>query len=149
MKKILSWCGSHTEWLCASFLLGCCISSAVKDGWSVAILFLPFIVMWVFVHRLKKQCIESDKCLSSLSNNYDKLKEVNKKLEENLFGINEELTYKELLVQLLIYMYLLSKNDVDLCKKQMNTSTYLKNRNHYEHMIEIYLELIKKNNSTK
>lgn len=149
MKKILSWCGSHTEWLCASFLLGCYISSAVKDGWSVAILFLPFIVMWVFVHRLKKQCIESDKCLSSLSNNYDKLKEVNKKLEENLFGINEELTYKELLVQLLIYMYLLSKNDVDLCKKQINTSTYLKNRNLYEHMIEIYLELIKKNNSTK
>lgn len=149
MKKILSWCGSHTELLCAFFLLGCCISSAVKDCWSVAIMFLPFIVMWVFVHRLNKQCIESDKCLSSLSDNYDKLKEVNKKLEENLFGINEELTYKELLVQLLIYMYLLSKNDVDLCKKQINTSTYLKNRNLYEHMIEIYLELIKKNNSTK
>lgn len=149
MKKILSWCGSHTELLCAFFLLGCCISSAVKDGWSVAILFLPFIVMWVFVHRLKKQCIESNKCLSSLSDNYDKLKEVNKKLEENLFGINEELTYKELLVQLLFYMYLLSKNDVDLCKKQINISTYLKNRNLYEHMIEIYLELIKKNNSTK
>lgn len=115
----------------------------------MAIMFLPFIVMWVFVHRLKKQCIESDKCLSSLSDNYDKLKEVNKKLEENLFGINEELTYKELLVQLLFYMYLLSKNDVDLCKKQINISTYLKNRNLYEHMIEIYLELIKKNNSTK
>ena len=23
MKKILSWCGSHTELLCAFFLLGC------------------------------------------------------------------------------------------------------------------------------
>ena len=149
MKKILSWCGSHAELLCAFFLLGCCISSAVKDGWSVAILFLPFIVMWVFVHRLKKQCIELDKCLSSLSDNYDKLKEVNKRLEENLVGINEELTYKELLVHLLIYLYMLSKNDVDLCKKQISTSTYLKNRNHYEHMSEIYLELIKKNYSTE
>lgn len=149
MKKILSWCGSHTELLCAFFLLGCCISSAVKDGWSVAILFLPFVVMLVFVHRLKKQCIELDKCLSSLGDNYDKLKEANKRLEENLVGANEELTYKELLVHLLIYKYLLSKNDVDLCKKQMSTSTYLKNRNLYEHMIEIYLELIKKNNSTK
>lgn len=45
MKKILSWCGSHTELLCAFFLLGCCISSAIKDGWSAAILFLPFIAM--------------------------------------------------------------------------------------------------------
>ena len=149
MKKILSWCGSHTELLCAFFLLGCCISSAVKDGWSVAILFLPFIVMWVFVHRLKKQCIELDKCLSSLSDNYDKLKEVNKRLEENLVGIKEELTYKELLVHLLIYLYMLAKNDVDLCKKQISTSTYLKNRNFYEHMSEIYLELIKKNISTE
>lgn len=149
MKKILSWCGSHTELLCAFFLLLCCICSAVKDGWSVAILFLPFIVMWVFVHRLKKQCIELDKCLSSLSDNHDKLKEVNKRLEENLFGINEELTYKELLVHFLIYLYMLSKNDVDLCKKQISTSTYLKNRNFYEHMSEIYLELIKKNISTE
>lgn len=149
MKKILSWCGSHTELLCAFFLLGCCISSAVKDGWSVAILFLPFIIMWVFVYRLKKQCIELSKCLSSSSYNYDKLKEVNKRLEENLGGANEELTYKELLVHLLIYLYMLSKNDVDLCKKKISTSTYLKNRNFYEHMIEIYLEFINKKNSTE
>lgn len=149
MKKILSWCGSHTEWLCASFLLGCCSANVVNGDYYTSLFFLPFIIMWVFVHRLKKQCIELDKCLSSLGDNYDKLKEVNKRLEENLVGANEELTYKELLVHLLIYLYLLSKNDVDLCKKQMNTSTYLKNRNHYEHMIEIYLELIKKNNSTK
>lgn len=33
MKKILSWCGSHTELLCAFFLMGCCLSSAVKDGY--------------------------------------------------------------------------------------------------------------------
>lgn len=55
MKKILSWCGSHTELLCAFFLLGCCISSAVKDGWSVAILFLPFIAMWIFTYHLQKE----------------------------------------------------------------------------------------------
>lgn len=149
MKKILSWCGSHTELLCAFFLLGCCISSVVKDGWSVAILFLPFIVMWVFVYRLKKQCIELDKCLSSLSNNYDKLKEVNKRLEGVLCETNAELTYKELVVYFYMYKYLLTQNDVNLCKKKVSITTYLKNRNFYEHMIEIYLELIKKNNSTE
>ena len=147
MKKILSWCGSHTEQVCAFFLLGCCISSAVKDGWSVAILFLPFIVMWVYVHRLKNQCIDLDKCLSSLSDNYDKLKKSTKRLEGVLCGINAELTYKELVVYLYMYKYLLTQNDVNLCKKEISTTTYLERRNHYEHMIEIYLELIKKHNS--
>lgn len=149
MKKILSWCGSHTEWLCASFLLGCCSANVVNGDYYTSLFFLPFIIMWVFVYRLKKQCIELDKYLSSLSNNYDKLKEVNKRLEGVLCGTNAELTYKELVVYFYMYKYLLTQNDVDLCKKKVSTTTYLERRNHYEHMIEIYLELIKKHNPTE
>lgn len=65
MKKILSWFGSHTELLCAFFLMGCCLSSAVKDGWSTAILFLPFIVMWIFVYRLQKRFFALSKRMKS------------------------------------------------------------------------------------
>ena len=79
MKKILSWCGSHTELLCAFFLLGCCISSAVKDGWSVAILFLPFIAMWIFTYHLQKE-------ISRLIKKNEELKENNKR--QSLFLVS-------------------------------------------------------------
>lgn len=75
MKKILSWCGSHTELLCAFFLMGCCLSSAVKDGWSTAILFLPFIVMWIYVYRLQKE-------ISRITKKNKELNEAKKKLEK-------------------------------------------------------------------
>ena len=73
MKKILSWCGSHTELLCAFFLVGRCINSVVKDGWSVAILFLPFIVMCLYLYRLQK-------FICRLIKKNEELKEVNKQL---------------------------------------------------------------------
>ena len=75
MKKILSWCGSHIELLCAFFLLGCCISSAVKDGWSAVILFLPFIAMWIFVYHLQKE-------ISRLTKKNEELKEINKQFKK-------------------------------------------------------------------
>ena len=77
MKKILSWCGSHTELLCAFFLLGCCISGAVKDGWSAAILFLPFIAMWIFAYHLQKE-------ISRLTKKNEELKEINKQFKKGL-----------------------------------------------------------------
>ena len=70
MKKILSWCGSHTDILCAFFLMVCCFS-AVKDGWSEAILFLPFIVIWIYVYCLKK-------FICRLIKKNEELKETNK-----------------------------------------------------------------------
>ena len=124
MKKILSWCGSHTELLCAFFLLGCCINSAVKDGWSAAILFLPFIAMWIFVYRLQKKIL----CLIKKN---EELKETNKQFEK-AYNRTEDLK------ELCYYRYLLAQNDVDLCKKKISCSDYLSSRRHFEYKIEFY-----------
>ena len=82
MKKILSWCGSHTELLCAFFLLGCCINSAVKDGWSAAILFLPFIAMWIFAYRLQKEIFRITKKNKELNETKKKLEKACKRTED-------------------------------------------------------------------
>lgn len=124
MKKILSWCDSHTELLCAFFLLGCCINSAVKDGWSAAILFLPFIAMWIFVYRLQKKILR-------LIKKNEELKENNKQLEK-AYNRTEDLK------ELCYYRYLLAQNDVDLCKKKISCSDYLSSRRHFEYKIEFY-----------
>lgn len=124
MKKILSWCGSHTELLCAFFLLGCCINSAVKDGWSAAILFLPFIAMWIFVYRLQKKIL----CLIKKN---EELKETNKQFEK-AYNRTEDLK------ELCYYRYLLAQNDVDLCKKKISCGDYLSSRRHFEYKIEFY-----------
>lgn len=135
MKKILSWCGSHTELLCAFFLLGCCISSAVKDGWSVAILFLPFIAMWIFTYHLQKE-------ISRLIKKNEELKETNKQLEEayedKTLKLNRFMDFKSLFY----YRYLLAQNDVNLCKKKISCGDYLSNRKYHENMIEFYLKKI-------
>ena len=124
MKKILSWCGSHTELLCAFFLLGCCFSIAVKDGWSAAILFLPFIAMWIFVYRLQK-------FICRLTKKNEELKEYNKQLEKAYDRVED-------LKELCYYRYLLAQNDVDLCKKKISCSDYLSSRRHFEYKIEFY-----------
>nr|DAH35568.1 MAG TPA: hypothetical protein [Caudoviricetes sp.] len=124
MKKILSWCGSHTELLCAFFLMGCCLSSAVKDGWSAAILFLPFIVMWIYVYRLQKKIL----CLIKKN---EELKETNKQFEK-AYNRTEDLK------ELCYYRYLLAQNDVDLCKKKISCGDYLSSRRHFEYKIEFY-----------
>ena len=124
MKKILSWCGSHTELLCAFFLIGCCLSSAVKDGWSVAILFLPFIVMWIFVYRLQKE-------ISRLTKKNEELKEINKQFKKAYNRVED-------LKELCYYRYLLAQNDVDLCKKKISCSDYLSSRRYFEYKIEFY-----------
>lgn len=124
MKKILSWCGSHTELLCAFFLIGCCINSAVKDGWSAAILFLPFIAMWIFVYRLQKKILR-------LIKKNEELKETNKQFEK-AYNRTEDLK------ELCYYRYLLAQNDVDLCKKKISCSDYLSSRRHFEYKIEFY-----------
>lgn len=126
MKKILSWCGSHTELLCAFFLLGCCISSAVKDGWSAAILFLPFIAMWIFVYHLQKE-------ISRLTKKNEELKESNKQLEKAYDRVED-------LKELCYYRYLLAQNDVDLCKKKISCSDYLSSRRYFEYKIEFYIK---------
>lgn len=135
MKKILSWFGSHTELLCAFFLLGCCINSAVKDGWSVSILFLPFIVMWIYVYRLQKFSCR-------LIKKNEELKETNKQLEkayeEKTLKLNRFMDFKSLFY----YRYLLAQNDVNLCKKKISCGDYLSNRKYYENMIEFYLKKI-------
>lgn len=128
MKKILSWCGSHVELLCAFFLLGCCISSAVKDGWSAAILFLPFIAMWIFVYRLQKKILRLIKKNEELNETKKKLEKACKRTED--------------LKTLIYYRYLLAKNDVDLCKKKIDCNAYLYERRHCEEMIEFYLKKI-------
>lgn len=124
MKKILSWCGSHTELLCAFFLMGCCLSSAVKDGWSAAILFLPFIVMWIYVYRLQKG-------ISCLTKKNEELKEINKQFKKAYNRVED-------LKELCYYRYLLAQNDVDLCKKKISCSDYLSSRRHFEYKIEFY-----------
>lgn len=124
MKKILSWCGSNTELLCAFFLTGRCISGAVKDGWSTAILFLPFIVMWIYVYRLKKE-------ISRLTKKNEELKETNKQIEKAYDRVED-------LKELCYYRYLLAQNDVDLCKKKISCSDYLSSRRHFEYKIEFY-----------
>ena len=126
MKKILSWYGSHTELLCAFFLMGCCLSSAVKDGWSTAILFLPFIVMWIYVYRLQKE-------ISRITKKNKELNEAKKKLEKACKRTKD-------LKTLIYYRYLLAKNDVDLCKKKIDCNAYLYERRHCEEMIEFILK---------
>lgn len=126
MKKILSWCGSHTELLCAFFLLGCCISSAVKDGWSAAILFLPFIVMWIFAYRLQKE--------------KSRLVKKNEELKETYKQLGKAYDRVENLKELCYYRYLLAQNNVDLCKKKISCGDYLSSRRYFEYMIEFYLK---------
>ena len=126
MKKILSWCGSHTELLCAFFLLGCCINSAVKDGWSVAILFMPFIAMWIFVYHLQKEIL--------------RLTKKNKELKETYKQLEKAYNTTEDLKELCFYRYLFAKNDVDLCKKKISCSDYLSSRRHFEDKIEFYIK---------
>lgn len=136
MKKILSRCGSHTELLCAFFLMGCCLSSAVKDGWSTAILFLPFIVMWIYVYRLKK-------FICRLIKKNEELKEVNKQLEKAYEEKTLAFIRTDDLKMLYIYRYLLAQNNVDLCKRKINCTKYLKRREYYERMIEFFVKDIK------
>lgn len=126
MKKILSWCGSHTELLCAFFLLGCCINSAVKEGWSVAIFFLPFIAIWIFVYRLQKEIL--------------RLIKKNKELKETYKQLEKAYDRTEDLKELCFYRYLFAKNDVDLCKKKISCSDYLSSRRHFEDKIEFYIK---------
>ena len=129
MKKILSWCGSHTELLCAFFLLGCLFNSAMKDGWSVAILFLPFIAMWIFAYRLQKS-------IRRLIKKNEELKETYKQLEKDYKRIKD-------LKSLTYYKYLLAQNDVDLCKKKISCGDYLSSRRYYEERIESYRRILK------
>jgi hypothetical protein len=136
MKKILSWCGSHTELLCVFFLMGCCLSSAVKDGWSTAILFLPFIVMWIFVYRLQKKILR-------LIKKNEELKEANKQLEKAYEEKTLAFIRTDDLKMLYIYRYLLAQNNVDLCKRKINCTKYLKRREYYERMIEFFVKDIK------
>lgn len=136
MKKILSWCGSHTELLCAFFLMGCCLSSAVKDGWATAILFLPFIVMWIYVYRLKK-------FICRLIKKNEELKEANKQLEKAYEEKTLAFIRTDVLKMLYIYRYLLAQNNVDLCKRKINCTKYLKRREYYERMIEFFVKDIK------
>ena len=124
MKKILSWCGSHTELLCAFFLIGRCISSVVKDGWSVAILFLPFIVMCLYVYRLQK-------FIYRLIKKNEELKETNKQFKKDYNRVED-------LKELCYYRYLLAQNDVDLCKKKISCRDYLSSRRYFEYKIEFY-----------
>ena len=124
MKKILSWCCSHTELLCAFFLMGCCLNSSVKDGWSSAIFFLPFIAMWIFVYRLQKE-------ISRLTKKNEELKEINKQFKKAYNRVED-------LKELCYYRYLLAQNDVDLCKKKISCSDYLSSRRHFEYKIEFY-----------
>lgn len=135
MKKILSWCGSHTDILCAFFLMVCCFS-AVKGGWSVAILFLPFIVMWIFVYRLQKKILR-------LIKKNEELKENNKQLEKAYEEKTLAFIKTDDLKMLYIYRYLLAQNNVDLCKRKINCTKYLERREYYERMIEFFVKDIK------
>ena len=136
MKKILSWCGSHTELLFAFFLVGRCISSVVKDGWSVAILFLPFIVMCLYVYRLQK-------FICRLIKKNEELKETNKQLEKAYEEKTLEFIKTDDLKMLYMYKYLLAQNNVDLCKRKINCTKYLERREYYERMIEFFVKDIK------
>ena len=136
MKKILSWCGSHTELLCAFFLVGRCINSVVKDGWSVAILFLPFIVMCLYLYRLQK-------FICRLIKKNEELKETNKQLEKAYEEKTLEFIRTDDLKMLYMYKYLLAQNNVDLCKRKINCTKYLERREYYERMIEFFVKNIK------
>lgn len=126
MKKILSWCNSHIEWLCASFLFGCCVNNAIHGDYSTAILFLPFIFMWVVVYRLQKEIFR-------LIKKNEELKETNKQLGKAYDRV-------ENLKKLCYYRYLLAQNNVDLCKKKISCGDYLSSRRYYEERIELYLK---------
>ena len=136
MKKILSWCGSHTELLFAFFLLGRCISSVVKDGWSVAILLLPFIVMCLYAYRLRK-------FICRLIKKNEELKETNKQLEKAYEEKTLAFIRTDDLKMLYMYKYLLAQNNVDLCKRKINCTKYLERREYYERMIEFFVKDIK------
>lgn len=135
MKKILSWCGSHTYMLCAFFLMGFCFN-AVKDGWSEAILFLPFIVTWIYVYYLQK-------FICRLIKKNEELKEINKQLEKAYEEKTLAFIRTDDLKMLYIYKYLLAQNNVDLCKRKINCTKYLERREYYERMIEFFVKDIK------
>lgn len=100
----------------------------VKDGWSVAILFMPFIAMWIFVYHLQKEIF--------------RLIKKNKELKETYKQLEKAYNTTEDLKELCFYRYLFAKNDVDLCKKKISCSDYLSSRRHYEEMIEFYVKKI-------
>ena len=136
MKKILSWCGSHAELLFVFFLTERCLSCVVKDGWSVAILFLPFIAMWIFVYLLHKE-------ISRLTKKNEELKETNKQLEKAYEEKTLAFIRTDDLKMLYMYKYLLAQNNVDLCKRKINCTKYLERREYYERMIEFFVKDIK------
>lgn len=136
MKKILSWCNSHIEWLCASFLFGCCVNNAIHGDYSTAILFLPFIFMWVVVYRLQKEIFR-------LIKKNEELKETNKQLGKAYEEKTLAFIRTDDLKMLYIYKYLLAQNNVDLCKRKINCTKYLERREYYERMIEFFVKDIK------
>ena len=135
MKKILSWCGSHTEWLCASFLLGCCSANVVNGDYYTSLFFLPFITMWIFVYRLQK-------FICRLIKKNEELKEINKQLEKAYEEKTLLCNRLDDIRTLFDYRYRLAKNDVNLCKKKISCGDYLSSRRHYEEMIEFYVKKI-------
>nr|DAT65513.1 MAG TPA: Septum formation initiator [Caudoviricetes sp.] len=135
MKKILSWCNSHIEWLCASFLFGCGIYNAVHGDYSTALLYLPFVFMWVLVYRLQKEILR-------LARKNEELKETNEQLEKAYKEMTKECNRINDIKTLCYYRYLLAQNNVDLCKKEISCGEYLSKRKLYEDMIELYLNKV-------
>lgn len=73
----------------------------------------------------------------------EELKEANKQLEKAYEEKTLAFIRTDDLKMLYIYRYLLAQNNVDLCKRKINCTKYLKRREYYERMIEFFVKDIK------
>ena len=92
--------------------------------------------MWIYVYRLKK-------FICRLIKKNEELKEANEQLEKAYEEKTLAFIRTDDLKMLYIYRYLLAQNNVDLCKRKINCTKYLKRREYYERMIEFFVENIK------
>lgn len=79
----------------------------------------------------------------ALKKENEELKEANKQLEKAYEEKTLAFIRTDDLKMLYIYRYLLAQNNVDLCKRKINCTKYLKRREYYERMIEFFVKDIK------
>lgn len=95
------------------------------------------------VYRYVDICLSLKEIYLSSYQKNEELKEANEQLEKAYEEKTLAFIRTDDLKMLYIYRYLLAQNNVDLCKRKINCTKYLKRREYYERMIEFFVEDIK------
>lgn len=142
-QKIMYWFSTHCGFICCCLLLCFVVADVIKSDYHSIILIIPFLVTWAIYAQKEKECEyvrqrlqEADDFANDMKGKLDKLE---KAYEEKTLAFIRTDDLK----MLYIYKYLLAQNNVDLCKRKINCTKYLKRRECYERMIEFFVKDIK------